>query len=228
MTCAFHAERDAVAYCRNCGRALCPECKRDVRGTIYCEDCLVAQLKGQAPSANPASPGTYAAEWLRREGPSPGLALFLGMIPGVGAIYNGQFAKAFLHVVIFALLCTIADLQEVRPFEGLFIGLAVFFIPYMAGEAYHTARKRRMGIPVEEMSGLLPSGSTLHGATGALVLIVVGVVFLLDTLQIVPLGQLIRFWPVVLIIAGVLMLMQKLGTKPGDRERGGFAGPPPE
>lgn len=226
MTCVIHAEREAAAYCRNCGRALCPECKRDVRGTVFCEDCLVAQLKGQAPASDRPSPGNYAAEWLRKEGPSPGLAMFLGLIPGVGAIYNGQFAKAFLHVMTFAMLCTLADMNEIRPFQGLFVGLAIFFIPYMAGEAYHTARKRKLGMPVDEWSGLLPAGTGLSGAGGAMLLIVVGVVFLMDTMGIVPLGQVVRFWPVLLIIVGALMLMQKLGAKPSERERGGFGSPP--
>jgi len=31
---------------------------------------------------------------------SPGLALFLGLIPGVGAIYNGQYAKGMVHAII--------------------------------------------------------------------------------------------------------------------------------
>jgi hypothetical protein len=38
MTCAVHADREATGYCRNCGKALCPECTREVRGALYCED----------------------------------------------------------------------------------------------------------------------------------------------------------------------------------------------
>ena len=33
---------------------------------------------------------------------SPGLAFFLGWIPGVGAIYNGQYAKGLVHAVAFS------------------------------------------------------------------------------------------------------------------------------
>ena len=224
MTCAVHSDQEAVAYCRNCGRAMCPDCKRDVRGMIYCEDCLVERV--QAPAAPAAAPApSYSAAPHTRDAPSPGLALFLGLIPGVGAIYNGQFAKAFLHVVLFGLLVTVAHNPDVRPFNGVFVALSIFFIPYMAGEAYHTARKRQSGQPVDEWSGLLPAGSRLQGSAGALFLIVVGVVFLLDNLNIVPLGQLLRYWPVVLIVAGVLMLYQKLAGRPEEGDRGGFSGP---
>jgi len=36
--------------------------------------------------------------------PSPGIAMLLGFIPGVGAMYNGQFMKAVIHVVISSCL----------------------------------------------------------------------------------------------------------------------------
>ena len=39
---------------------------------------------------------------------SPGLALFLGMIPGVGAIYNGQYAKGMVHAIVWGVLISTA------------------------------------------------------------------------------------------------------------------------
>ena len=44
MKCAVHSEVDATGYCRNCGKALCAECERNVRGALYCEDCLAAKM----------------------------------------------------------------------------------------------------------------------------------------------------------------------------------------
>ena len=58
----------------------------------------------------------------------------LGVIPGVGAMYNGQFVKGFLHVVVFAVLIGITDHY---PIFGLFIAAWVF---YQSFEAFHTAR----------------------------------------------------------------------------------------
>ena len=34
--------------------------------------------------------------------PNPGLAALLGLIPGVGAMYNGQYAKGVIHLIVFA------------------------------------------------------------------------------------------------------------------------------
>ena len=51
MTCAVHTDQVATAFCRTCGKALCQSCQRDVRGVIYCQDCLAARLEGTVPPA---------------------------------------------------------------------------------------------------------------------------------------------------------------------------------
>src|SRR5205807_9563572 len=105
MNCAIHSQAPAVAYCRTCGKALCEECKRDVMGAIYCEPCIAARLQGAVPAAAgvPLAPAPISG------GPNPTVAALLGMIPGVGAMYNGQFVKACIHVVIFVSLIAFQD-----------------------------------------------------------------------------------------------------------------------
>jgi len=121
MNCATHSNIAAVAYCRTCGKPLCAACSRDVRGTIFCETCLADRLAGvvppapgiipPAPSAVPPGnypPGSYPmnpaipmAQPLRG-GPNPAVAgILAGFLPvGVGAVYNGQYAKGLAHLVI--------------------------------------------------------------------------------------------------------------------------------
>jgi hypothetical protein len=144
MNCAAHTQTQAVAFCRTCGKALCEDCKRDVMGAIYCEPCIAARLQGQpAPAATAmppvAAPGT----------PSPIMAGLLGFVPGVGAMYNGQFMKAFAHVVIFVLL-----IIATSNINGVFGVLIAFFVFYMAFEAYKTAEARRFGLPAPDPLGL--------------------------------------------------------------------------
>ena len=50
MKCANHPLNDASAYCGECGRALCNDCKRDVNGMVYCESCLAALPLAQSSS----------------------------------------------------------------------------------------------------------------------------------------------------------------------------------
>ena len=80
--------------------------------------------------------------------PNPVLAAFLGLIPGVGAMYNGQFAKGIVHVVVFAVLVFFAN--NVSDVFGIFVS---GWIGFMAYEAYHTAKARRDGLPLPNAFG---------------------------------------------------------------------------
>ncbi|HUH64270.1 MAG TPA: DUF5668 domain-containing protein [Terracidiphilus sp.] len=88
--------------------------------------------------------------------PNPAAAAVLGLIPGVGAMYNGQFFKGLVHVVIFAVLISITDHY---PIFGIFIAA---WILYQSFEAYHTAKARRDGEPLPDPLGLNELGSWLN------------------------------------------------------------------
>ena len=149
MNCAVHNQNQAVAYCRTCGKALCEECKRDVMGAVYCEPCIAARLQGAAPGATTSGTMPPPPPMSVPGAPNPTIAGLLGFIPGVGAMYNGQFVKAFAHVVIFVMLIIAAD--NVSGVFGILIG---FFVLYMAFEAYKTAEAKRHGLPAPDPLGL--------------------------------------------------------------------------
>src|SRR5450631_3994112 len=166
MNCVTHPELPAIAYCRTCGRALCERCERSSQGIIYCEQHLPVPVGAQGKAAGAAPDPQYspytaplptAAPPVRAEGASPGLAFILGLIPGVGAIYNGQYIKGLIHVVILGVLIGIIDSGQasggMEPLVGMLIGTFVF---YMAFEAYHTAKRRLHGQSVDEFSSILP------------------------------------------------------------------------
>jgi len=245
MNCAVHNQTQAVAYCRTCGKALCEECKRDVMGAIYCEPCIAARLQGApgvtAPGATivppPPPPGA----------PNPVIAGMLGFIPGVGAMYNGQFVKAFAHVVIFVMLIIAAD--NVSDAFGFLIA---FFVFYMAFEAYKTAEAKRHGLPLPDPLGLdkmlgIQESQQIHSTSvpsvgnaaayppvtplpqqplqvepppppprdnvpiGAIVLIGLGVLFLLNNLNILRMRHL---GPLFLIGVGI-WIVYKRTAQPG-------------
>lgn len=256
MNCANHVDVPAVAYCRTCGKPLCSSCTRDVRGVIYCEECLASHVSGTMPP-----PGTTAVPpgVQPPTSSSPNLAALLGLIPGVGAFYNGEYAKGFAHVVIFATLIWMAD-----HVSGLFgIAIGAFYL-YMPIEAYKTAKAREMGlpapdpfgfnnlfgtppvvppyrpanvvpgtdpaaagfvpnpapgvadysqappgfVPVERMEELEPQKRI---PTGAFILIGLGVLLLLNQLDIFHFDW-GRIWPLILIIFGVVALLKRHRT----------------
>jgi len=106
---------------------------------------------------------------------SPGLAFFLGLIPGVGAIYNGQYLKGLVHAIIFGLLISLANAMEHTPGAPLLGMMCFAFYCYMPFEAYHTAKKRQAGVAVDEWSSLLAQHRYASRAPlGPILLILVG------------------------------------------------------
>ncbi len=96
--------------------------------------------------------------------------------------------------------------------EPLLAFLMTGFWIYMPFEAYHTAKRRQLGQPVDEFSSLIPMGPGKSRIPVApVVLIVLGIVFLLNNLEIFELRRMLRFWPIALIAVGVYMLYMRLG-----------------
>jgi Domain of unknown function (DUF5668) len=157
MNCVNHSDTPVEAFCQQCGTALCSQCVHSVAGVVLCEPCLAARL-GVPSGANPA--GAYPAAAIPASGPysgdaKPGVAAVLGMIPGVGAMYNGQFIKALVHVLVFVILISVTNGNGIF---GIFIG-AWFF--YQIFDAYQTAKARRDGLPLPDPFGLNDLGSRM-------------------------------------------------------------------
>jgi hypothetical protein len=162
---------------------------------VYCETCLASRLH------NPLPPWGGAGT-----GPSPGVALALGFIPGVGAIYNGQIAKAISQVLIFGCLIAMGDRVH-GGLDTLFgLGAAAFYF-YMVIDSFQTAKAKSSGQPVPEWFGL--NEMKLNAPIGAALLIGLGILFLLDNLGVPVINQLSRFWPILMIVAGFLLLQRR-------------------
>ncbi|HEV2386981.1 MAG TPA: DUF5668 domain-containing protein [Candidatus Acidoferrales bacterium] len=245
MKCSTHPEQEATGYCRNCGKALCAQCTRLVHGALYCENCL-ASLVSHAPPAT--APGA----------PNPALAAGLGFIPGLGAIYNGEYVKGLVHIAVFAGLIAILNNQSSDSLQAFFgIGLACFYL-YMPIEAYRTARMKQLGGAAASYSPPLSGAAAATGGpvsasfagpaaasfagpaaaspagpaatpppypqhyrqyrnpiVGAVVLIAVGVLFLMGNMGWLDADWLGRFWPVILIVIGVGLLVKRYRLRTG-------------
>ncbi|HEV3198886.1 MAG TPA: B-box zinc finger protein [Bryobacteraceae bacterium] len=191
MKCAVHAEVEATGYCRNCGKALCPACTREVKGALYCEECLAGLV------ASPAKTGVG----------NPGAALVLGFIPGLGAVYNGEYTKALVHLVIWGGLFALGMSNRVGDLDVLAWVAFGLFPLYMAIDSYRTAVARRQGET--------PPGFRMEGPgarpVGGIVLIGLGVLFLLGEFGWLDWEWVGRFWPLALIILGVWIIYKQRG-----------------
>lgn len=221
MKCAVHPEADAVGYCRNCGKALCSHCAREVRGALYCETCLAPIMAPPQTAATQFAPVAAYPYPVEPAGPNPGTAAVLGFVPGLGAVYNGEYVKGLIHVIIFGGI--IAILNSNRTPEGMQVFLALFltaFICYMPIEAYRTAKAKRLGLPnpgffaeptVAAVPGMgePPAAPSRPNITGSIILIVLGVLFLLGTTGVLDSIWVWRLWPLVLVAIGVALIVRR-------------------
>ena len=238
MNCATHPDIAAVAFCRTCGKALCANCTRDVRGVIYCEPCLAARLEGSIPPAPgvvppaqtyvpPGQAGFAPSSQLpgappivpfrpASSGPNPAVAgILAGFFPfGVGAVYCAQYAKGLAHLLIFGMLIFASG--HAGRWDFIFgIGIAFFYV-YQIIDAVRTAHALQAGQPVPDPYGLGQTFSLGDRSESksvpavAIILIGLGVLFFLHTMNIFEFG-LDRFWPMLLIFFGAWMGAKQLG-----------------
>jgi hypothetical protein len=106
MKCYTHHPTDAVAVCRSCGRALCPECVVEIETVCACKN----RCEQQVASLNAALVGTKAAQ----RG-MPTLSLFPFIMGAVFLWWGSSSRPADLFMLSFG---------------GVFVlwGIAVFFL----------------------------------------------------------------------------------------------------
>jgi hypothetical protein len=226
MKCAVHPEVDATGFCRNCGKAMCATCARPVREVLYCETCLATGMGMGTPAPQPPVADPYQqpvnpfvpppAASLPLPGqpgrPSPAAAFVLGMFPGLGAVYNGEYNKALVHIIIFiALILGLVSAANADEFSVLaVVALALLlagFVFYMAFDAMRVAQAKSVGQvvndPLDEFTKNLP--------LGPVILIGIGALFLLSNFRVFEFMHLSlgRLWPLIFIAIGVWMFRNR-------------------
>ncbi|HLA12143.1 MAG TPA: B-box zinc finger protein [Pyrinomonadaceae bacterium] len=196
MYCAYHPKNPAVVQCNQCARWLCPACDHRIRGFPFCQECIVAGVELLRSQNQP-----NASQVIRRKS-SPFVATLLSFVPGLGAAYNGQTAKAIVHFAIFASFFQMAVLTQ-----GLhFFVLGVFGTwLFAAVDACRTAQLMRAGLSPETEEDVIARRLYGNPFAWGVTLIVIGTIFLLHTLLGVqlPVRELL---PVALVMLGAYML----------------------
>ncbi len=144
---------------------------------------------------------------VQRPPKSPGLAgVLAGFFPGAGALYNREYMKGIVYIIIFAGLVTIQEHGSGQPFFGILLG---GFWLFQLIEAVQTAKRINMKAlnQEEDLNGEgfvldTRSGSILWGA----ILIVLGAIFLLANYEVVTYAQIAKFWPAAIVLLGIKLL----------------------
>jgi hypothetical protein len=246
MECKSCAGETVTAFCRECGRGVCGRCIQTREGVVYCSDCgpgiipaaaealeeVAAETETPAAAATslppPATPPHGAAaplvvrprQVVNQAAPHPVLAGLLGLAPGLGAVYNGQYVKGVIHVVLFGILLTIMT-EGPGGLEILLGLMTALLVLYMPIEAVRTAQAMRRGEPVDEVSGLL--GQLLRPAdrspAAGVLLIALGVLLLLFSLGFINIRTVLPAWPALIVVYGIYRLYRSLRPEEPRPER---------
>ena len=187
--CFYHPAEDAIQSCSTFSRFLCAACSHTIKGNVYCQDCLVQGAR-MAHLAATAAPDLV----------SPRRAALLAIIPGIGAVYNRQYTKALVHVAVFAGLMALAE-------EGpqIFHMAAISFWVFTLMDAYRSAQeilRHRLTAPASAQEAQQPVNTLVWGG----VLVVLGLIFLLDSLAIISFDFVRRFWPLAFVFLGLYLI----------------------
>jgi hypothetical protein len=130
------------------------------------------------------------------------VATLLSFVPGVGAAYNGQTAKAIVHFAIFASFFQMAVITQGMHF--FILGVLGTWL-FAAVDACRTAQLMRAGLSPETEEDVIARRLYGNPFAWGLTLIVIGTIFLLHTLLGVqlPIRELL---PVALVALGAYML----------------------
>jgi hypothetical protein len=127
----------------------------------------------------------------------------------VGSVYNGQYAKGLAYMGIFVLL--ILGVIHIHWIFGLVLG---FFVLYQFVDAIQSAKAMQMGKPAPDPLGIgqtfSPGGQVDSSKIpiGAVILIVIGLLFLMKTVLNFDLDH---FWPLLLIGLGLWLGGTRVG-----------------
>ena len=201
MKCSYHPQVDSLELCTTCNKPLCAECSHHVKGKCYCQDCLVRGAEWAA-----------AAGDLRVSAGSPKKAAWCALIPGMGAVYNGEYMKAVTYFAVFAALSVMGN-----SIHGIFGFGAFVFLIFTMFDAYRTAQaKRQMGLQSDAHAE--PSSQERVVISWGIFLIVLGVLFLLQNM--IPFYFLNRLWPLVFVGLGAYLVYRSAKAKEYRKDSG--------
>lgn len=206
MKCSYHNTVDAREACSVCRRTLCSECTHTIKGKAYCQDCLAEGTEWAA-----------TIKGLKLPSDAPKRAAFCAVIPGLGAVYNGEYTKAITYFAVFAALSVMGSRVS-----GIFGFGAFVFVLFTMFDAYRSAesiaRKRvQQGFNPEKPAS---QDKTIVG--WGVLLIALGLIFLLHNIISYYFSWrfLNQFWPVVFILLGGYLVYRAIQARSDKHSEG--------
>src|SRR5262249_18598299 len=133
---------------------------------------------------------------------SPKRAALCSIIPGMGAVYNGEYLKAITFFAVFASLVILGD-----DVHGVFGFWAFAFLVFTMFDSYRTAEIRTRAQIESARQEIQPARDKSVVGWG-MFLIVLGVLFLIQNM--IPYRFLHHLWPLMFILLGAYLVWRAL------------------
>lgn len=147
---------------------------------------------------------------------SPVLAAVLSIFfPfGVGALYNREYIKGLIYLIIFAGLVSMQEHGGAQPFAGIILAGFYFFQIFDSVHTANAINRRALkeeGEKVEEekLVQVAKTGSIFWG----IVLIALGAILLLANFEVLSYESVVDFWPVLVIVIGLKLVFDYFARK---------------
>jgi uncharacterized YccA/Bax inhibitor family protein len=142
-----------------------------------------------------------------------GAAVLSALCPGVGFFYLGNFIKGITYMLILAALIVLAAHGKGADIP-IFVLMCVGFHIFQIFDSYDEARKINRITAAEQ-----PQAKQNISLQAAVVVLILGIVMQLATLNIISFRDISRLWPLVLIAIGIKYVY--MYTKSKETNEGG-------
>ncbi|NOT62148.1 MAG: hypothetical protein HOP19_18195 [Acidobacteria bacterium] len=194
MQCVFHPTQMTGVRCHHCQRAICQACDHRIKGSPYCQECIVAGINALRHQAAPP----YGQAWPPpANNKSPLIATFFALVPGLGAAYNGQHVKALCHFVLPVSLWQLASLLGDFPAFAFTMGGGALYL-FSLFDAWQTAQRARAGADLAAEDARIKHWLQNNVFVWGVYLLGIGALTALD--QLAP-RFVHRAWPLLFLIA---------------------------
>jgi len=130
MYCYHHPDRDAVGACVACNKAVCPECKVEYGGKVYCNSCIEKMASGGVVPATAITAGNTSG--MGSKAPLP---------PGLGEWNWGGFLLTWIWGIGNNVWIALVALAGIIPYVGWVISIGMAIVLGVHGNEWAWQKK---------------------------------------------------------------------------------------
>ena len=132
IRCAVHPDREAAGACCSCGGYVCPECKANINGQIYCNKCVQYRLEN----------GSWPVQTTLIQPYASGMGPDTPVPPEIKGWNWGAFLLTWIWGIGHNVWISLLALLSIIPYVGWIAGLIISILLGIRGNEWAWQRKK--------------------------------------------------------------------------------------